>query len=65
VTPYDLSTDRLGARADDVYAALTGACTNLDEAEAAAFMARLVLILANLAGDADAVIAAIETARKA
>lgn len=62
--PPDLSTNRLGSRADDVYAALTAACANLDEGEAMAFMARLVLMLANLTDNADAVIAAIEACRR-
>ena len=61
--PVDLSTDRLQARADDVYAALIAAHEGLDPHASAALNARLILLLANLVGDAETVIAAIEAAR--
>ena len=60
----DLSADRLQGRADDVYAALLAAHEGLTPEESAALNARLILILANLVGDADAVIRAIELARQ-
>ena len=63
MSAHDLSTDRLGARRDDVYAALLAAHEGLSFAESAALNARLVLLLANVAGDADAVIAACAAAR--
>jgi len=59
----ELSLDRLGGRADDVYAALLAAHDGLSEEDSNALNARLILILANLAGDADKVIAAVEAAR--
>ncbi|MDU8910220.1 DUF2783 domain-containing protein [Aestuariicoccus sp. MJ-SS9] len=55
-------TDRLGARGDDVYAALMAAHEGLTEAESHSLNARLVLMLANRVGDADAVIALIRDA---
>ncbi|MFN4087808.1 MAG: FAD-dependent monooxygenase [Alphaproteobacteria bacterium] len=58
----DLGSDRLAGRADDVYAALVAARSGLSRGAAAAFDARLILLLANLAGDADAVLAAIDRA---
>lgn len=64
MTEHDLGRDRLAGRGDDVYAALLQAHEGLDPAESAALNARLVLILANLAGDPEAVIAAIERVRK-
>ncbi|MGK9168668.1 DUF2783 domain-containing protein [Inquilinus limosus] len=64
MTTQDLGRDRLAGRGDDIYAALMRAHEGLDFAESAALNARLVLILANLAGDPDAVIAAIERARE-
>ena len=64
MTVPDLSSPRLGARADDLYAALISAHEGLSDAESAALNARLILLLINLAGDADAVIAAIERAKK-
>ena len=63
MTQPDLSTDRLGARRDDVYAALLEAHEGLSFAQSAALNARLVLLLANVAGDAEAVIAACKAAR--
>lgn len=59
----NLSTDRLSSRADDVYSALLAAHEGLDDRESAALNARLILLLANLAGDADSIIAAITAAR--
>ncbi|MCF3945152.1 DUF2783 domain-containing protein [Acidiphilium iwatense] len=64
MVPIDLSTDRLGGRSDDVYAALLHAHEGLDPDASAALNARLILILTNLAGDPDAVIAAIAAAAK-
>ena len=61
--PPDLGTDRLGARADDVYAALVEAHRGLTPEAAAALDARLILLLANLTADPDAVVAAIRIAR--
>jgi len=61
--PPDLGTDRLGARADDVYAALVEAHRGLTPEATAALDARLILLLANLSADPDAVIAAIRIAR--
>ena len=59
----DLSTDRLGADGDEVYAALIAAHEGLSDEDSAALNARLVLLLANLVGDADAIRAAIEAAK--
>ncbi|WP_034851236.1 DUF2783 domain-containing protein [Inquilinus limosus] len=64
MTTQDPGRDRLAGRGDDIYAALMRAHERLGFAESAALNARLVLILANLAGDPDAVIAAIERARR-
>ncbi|HEX7390910.1 MAG TPA: DUF2783 domain-containing protein [Acidiphilium sp.] len=60
--PIDLSTDRLGSRADDVYAALLAAHEGMAPEASAALNARLILLLANLVADADAVLAAIAAA---
>lgn len=60
--PLDTSF-RLGARGDDVYAALLEAHRGLADDASARLNARLVLILANLVGDADTVLAAIAKAR--
>jgi hypothetical protein len=60
----ELSADRLGPRADDVYDALITAHASLGDAESVALNARLILLLANLVGDADKVIAAIDAARE-
>ena len=59
----DLSADRLGADGDEVYAALVAAHEGLSDEDSAALNARLVLLLANLVGDADAVRAAVEAAK--
>jgi hypothetical protein len=59
----DLGADRLSGRGDEIYAALIAAHEGLGEAASAALNARLVLILANLAGDPDAVLAAIGRAK--
>ena len=59
----DLSTDRLGRAGDDVYAALVAAHEGLIDEESAALNARLVLLLANLVGDAEAIRAAIAAAK--
>lgn len=56
--------NRLGTRGDDVYNALIDAHQGLDSVQSAELNARLVLLLANLVGDADAVLAAIERARE-
>ena len=61
--PPDLSTDRLGPAGDDIYAALVAAHEGLTDEESAALDARLVLLLANLVGDTDAVFAAIAAAK--
>lgn len=53
----------LAGRGDDIYAALLAAHEGLDEAASHALNARLVLILANLASEPDAVCEAIATAR--
>ena len=62
MSPVQPPGGRLGARADDVYAALIAAHEGLDREASRALDARLILILADLAGDADAVVAAIATA---
>lgn len=54
---------RLGARGDDVYAALIAAHDGLTDAESARLNARLVLLLANQVGDAGVVIEAIGRAK--
>lgn len=53
---------RLGARGDDVYAALIEAHRGLSEEASARLNARLVLLLANHVGDADVVLDAIRRA---
>jgi hypothetical protein len=50
-------------RGDDVYAALLAAHEGLSEAESHALNARLVLLLANRIGDADALAEIFATAR--
>ena len=65
MTTVDLSGGRLGDRSDDVYAALIAAHDALSDADSAALNARLILLLANLVGDPEAVIAAIAAARRA
>ncbi len=52
-------------RADDIYAALVEAHRGLDEAASRRLDARLILLLANEAGDGDRVLALIEEARAA
>lgn len=59
-----LLNDRLGPDGDRCYAALMAAHEGLGERESAALNARLVLILMNALGDADAVVAAIDMARR-
>lgn len=59
------TTFRLGARADDVYAALIEAHRGLSDEASARLNARLVLILANQIGDAGIVLAVIARARAA
>jgi hypothetical protein len=56
-------TDGLLGRADDIYEALLNAHRGLDEGASAALNARLILLLAHLAGNPDAVLAAIEAAK--
>ena len=63
MTAPDLATDRLKGRSDDIYAALLKAHEGLTQQDSAALNARLVLLLANLTGDPDAVLAAIRRAR--
>ncbi len=55
---------RLGSRGDDVYAELIAAHDGLTDAESARLNVRLVLLLANQVGDAEAVLAAIAEARR-
>ncbi len=62
--PVDFSTDRLGGRNDDVYAALLSAHAGLSAEDSSALDARLILLLLNLVGDADTAIAAIRHARR-
>lgn len=50
-------------RADDIYAALVEAHRELDEAESRRLDARLILLLANEAGDGERVLELIEEAR--
>ena len=57
----DIDTDRLHDRADDVYSALITALKHAPPAEVARLLARMTLALANLAGDADAAIATIQS----
>ncbi|MBV1707939.1 MAG: FAD-dependent oxidoreductase [Hyphomicrobiales bacterium] len=58
----DVTSDRLLQRADDVYAALINALADKTPQEATSLLARTTLALANLTGDADAAIAAIDLA---
>jgi hypothetical protein len=55
--------DGMAGRADDVYEALLAAHQGLDAPDSAALNARLILLLANLVADPDAVIAAIAAAK--
>ena len=50
------------ARADDIYAALIGIHEGRDETESMRINARLILLLINHIGDAEAVLEAIQTA---
>lgn len=50
-------------RADDIFAALVEAHRELDEEESRRLDARLILLLANEAGDGERVLALIEEAR--
>jgi len=50
-------------RADDIFAALVEAHRGLDDAASRRLDARLILLLANEAGDAERVLALIEEAR--
>ena len=59
----DVNFDGMAGRADDVYEALLAAHQGLDGAASAALNARLVLLLANMVGDPDAVIGAILAAK--
>lgn len=62
--PTRLDTSfRLGARGDDVYAALIEAHRDLSDEESARLNVRLVLLLANQVGDAEAVLEAITKAK--
>lgn len=54
---------RLAGRGDDIYAALLEAHDGLSETESHALNARLVLLMANAIGDADALRDLIRTAR--
>lgn len=56
--------DGFRGRADDVYEILVSAHRDLDEAESAALMTRLVLILANEVGDPDVIREAAALARR-
>lgn len=60
----DLGQDRLHGRGDDIYAALLAAHEGLSDEASARLNARLILLLANLVGDPEAVIAAIDAARR-
>ena len=59
---HDIGRDRLQGRADDVYAALIAALADKSPAQATRLLARTTLALANLTGDVDAAIAAINLA---
>lgn len=59
-----INTDRNLVDPDRVYAAIIDAHRDLDDAQSADFNAALVLILANHIGDDEAVIEALELARK-
>ncbi len=63
MTSPDLTTDRLAGRSDEIYAALLAAHEGLTPQESAALNARLVLLLANLTGDPEAVLAALKRAK--
>lgn len=59
----DFGEDRLKGRGDDVYAALIEAHEGLSESESMALNASLILVLSNLVGDADKVVAAVAQTR--
>ena len=56
-------TDGFQGRGDEVYERLIAAHRGLSDAQSGALNARLVLVLANQVGDADAVLAAIAAVR--
>jgi hypothetical protein len=60
----DIGRDRLGPHGDEFYAALMAAHEGLSFEESAALNARLVLVLANLIGDAKRLERALAMARK-
>jgi hypothetical protein len=59
----DSGFDGMAGRADDIYEALLTAHAGLTEAESAALNARLILLLANLVANPEAVLAAIAAAK--
>jgi len=56
--------DRFAGAADDVYECLIRAHDGLNDADSAALNSRLVLILANVVGDADILCQAVDLARR-
>lgn len=60
---YDKLQDGLGAQGDTIYAALMAAHEGLSETQSHALNARLVLMMANLIGDADTLLALFDEAR--
>ena len=60
----DIGTDRLGADADEFYAALMEAHEGMSDEQSARLNARLVLLLANQVGDLAALRACIGRAAK-
>lgn len=60
----DIGRDRLGAHGDDFYAALMAAHEGLTPEESTRLNARLVLILANLVGDLEALKQALAAAKR-
>ncbi len=60
-----MSQDQLGERRDEVYEALMSAHDGLNAAESEALNARLILLMANEIGDADALHALFKAARHA
>jgi hypothetical protein len=63
MTRRSIHASRLAGRGDDIYAALLEAHDGLNEAESHALNARLVLLMANRIGDAEAVKDLLNTAR--
>jgi hypothetical protein len=59
----DFGSDKLGAKGDEFYAALTAAHEGLSFEDSANFNARLILILANYIGDIEVLKKAIDAAR--